>query len=61
MIEQGKKDEAAKLLSQIPGQFPDSAAANLAKERMAILASQGVKVPEVAPPPAPAAKPGQGA
>jgi TolA-binding protein len=59
MIEQGKKDEAAKLLSQIPAQFPNSAAANLAKERLSVLASQGVKVPEVATPPP--AKPGQGA
>jgi tetratricopeptide (TPR) repeat protein len=60
LIKQGKKDEAAKLLSQIPAQFPGSAAAHLAEERLADLASQGVKVPAPVPATEPA-KPGQGA
>jgi tetratricopeptide (TPR) repeat protein len=53
LILQGKKDEAANALSQIPGAFPDSAAARMATERMNLLASQGVKVP---PPASPAAQ-----
>jgi tetratricopeptide (TPR) repeat protein len=55
LILQGKKDEAAKALSEIPPAFPNSAAARMATERMNLLASQGVKVP---PPPAPPASPG---
>lgn len=50
LILQGKKDEAAKALSEIPGNFPNSAAARMATERMNLLASQGVKVPPPAPP-----------
>ena len=56
LILQGKKDEAAKALSEIPGAFPNSAAARMATERMNLLASQGVKVPPPAPPPASAAQ-----
>ncbi|RKG92583.1 tetratricopeptide repeat protein [Corallococcus sp. CA053C] len=52
LILQGKKDEAAQVLSKIPTDHPDSAAARQATERMAVLASQGVKVPTPAPPPA---------
>lgn len=52
MILQGKKDEAAQALSEIPAAFPNSAAARMATERMNVLASQGVKVP---PPQAPKA------
>ncbi|MHB8872302.1 MAG: tetratricopeptide repeat protein [Myxococcaceae bacterium] len=52
LIIQGKKDEAAKQLSEIPSAAPNSAAARLATDRMALLASEGVKVP----PPVPAVK-----
>ena len=48
LILQGKKEEAAKVLSEIPGAFPDSAAARMATERMNLLASQGVKLPSAA-------------
>ena len=48
LILQGKKEEAAKALSEIPAAFPDSAAARMANERMNVLASQGVKLPPVA-------------
>jgi tetratricopeptide (TPR) repeat protein len=48
LILQGKKEEAAKALSEIPPAFPESAAARLATERMNLLASQGVKLPAVA-------------
>lgn len=51
-----KQDEAAKILSRIPIEYPDSAAARLAKERLDTLVAQGVKVPPatsvVAPAPA---------
>ncbi|MBX5481519.1 MAG: tetratricopeptide repeat protein [Myxococcaceae bacterium] len=50
LILQGKKEEAAKALAEIPGQFPNSAAARMATERMNLLASQGVKVPAPVPP-----------
>ena len=50
LILQGKKEEAAKALSEIPPAFPESAAARLATERMNLLASQGVKLPAVAGP-----------
>ncbi len=45
LILQGKKDEAAKQLSEIPAAAPNSAAARLATDRMAVLAAEGVKVP----------------
>jgi tetratricopeptide (TPR) repeat protein len=48
LILQGKKEEAAKALSEIPGAFPNSAAARMATERMNLLASQGVKLPSPA-------------
>lgn len=50
LILEGKKDEAAKALAEIPAAYPNSAAARLAAERMNVLASQGVAVP---PPQAP--------
>jgi TolA-binding protein len=50
----GQKDEAAKVLSELSAQHPNTASARLAAERLAVLASQGVKIP--APPP-PSAKP----
>lgn len=49
-ILQNKKDEAAKILAQIPIDYPSSAAAQLAKDRLAMLAAQGVKVPQTAAP-----------
>lgn len=50
LVIQGKKDEAAKMFSEIPGTFPNSAAARMATERLNLLASQGVKVPAPAVP-----------
>ena len=50
----GQKDEAAKVLSQLSAQHPNTAAARLAAERLAVLASQGVKLPPPPPAPAPA-------
>ncbi|MFZ5469692.1 MAG: tetratricopeptide repeat protein [Myxococcota bacterium] len=55
LVAQGKKDEAAKQLSEIPAVAPNSSAARLATDRMALLAAEGVKVP---PPQAPAADAG---
>jgi tetratricopeptide (TPR) repeat protein len=49
----GQKDEAANVLTQLTAAHPNTAAARLAAERLAVLASQGVKLP----PPPPAAKP----
>ena len=54
-----KKDEAAKVLSRIPIEYPDTAAAKLAKERLDSLLAQGVKAPSTAGTPAVAA-PGKG-
>ncbi len=50
LILQGKKDEAAKQLSEIPAAAPNSSAARLATDRMALLAAEGVKVPPPALP-----------
>jgi tetratricopeptide (TPR) repeat protein len=52
LIEAGKKDEAARRLAEIPGSAPNTAAARLAQDRMALLASQGVVIPTIAKPPA---------
>lgn len=49
----GQKEEAAKVLSELSTAHPNTAAARLAAERLAVLGSQGVKLPT----PAPAAKP----
>lgn len=56
LILQGKKDDAAKMLADIPEKFPNTAAARQATERLNLLATQGVKVPTPAP-----AAPQQGA
>ncbi|MBX7096610.1 MAG: tetratricopeptide repeat protein [Myxococcaceae bacterium] len=45
LLEQGKTDEGARQLSEISNAAPGSAAARLAAERIALLTSQGVKVP----------------
>lgn len=45
LIEQGKKDDAAKELSQIPTQFPNTAAARMAQERLSSLIASGVAPP----------------
>jgi tetratricopeptide (TPR) repeat protein len=57
LILQGKKDEAAKLLVEIPEKNPNTAAARQASERLNVLASQGVKIPTPAPAATPAATP----
>lgn len=50
---QGKKDEAAQLLADLKATQANAAAGRLATERLAVLAAQGVKVPEpTTPPPA---------
>jgi len=46
---QGKKDEAAKVFAELVAAHPSSAAARMAQERIAVLASEGVKIPSVAP------------
>jgi TolA-binding protein len=58
LVLQGKKEEAAKLLSEIPEKFPNTAAARQSTERLALLATQGVKVPAKPEPTAPAPQPG---
>ncbi len=62
LILQNKQEEAAQVLADLPATHPDSAAARQAVERLNLLASQGVKVPEVKapPPPAPGAAVDQG-
>ena len=52
LVQQGKKDEAAQLLAELKSAQPESAAGRLATERLAVLAAQGVKVPEPKAPPA---------
>lgn len=49
LIAKGDTAGAAKTLSEIEGAAPNTAAARLAKERIAVLASQGVAVPTPAP------------
>jgi tetratricopeptide (TPR) repeat protein len=58
LVAQGKKDEAAQLLVDLKTAQANTAAGRQATERLAVLAAQGVKVPEpkVAPP-APALAP----
>ena len=46
---QGKKEEAAKAFSDLAAQHPNTAAARMANDRLAILAAEGVKVPAPAP------------
>jgi tetratricopeptide (TPR) repeat protein len=52
LILQGKKEEAAQVLSKVSTDHANTAAARMAGERLAVLASQGVKVPTPAPAPA---------
>ena len=57
LVAQGKKDEAAQLLADLQAGHANTAAARLATERLAVLAAEGVKIPEskVAPPATPGA------
>lgn len=63
LVQQGKKDEAAQLLADLKSSQATTAAGRLATERLAVLAAQGVKIPEPktapAPATAPAAQPGE--
>ena len=52
LVAQGKKDEAAQLLADLKASQANAAAGRLATERLAVLAAQGVKVPEPKTPPA---------
>jgi tetratricopeptide (TPR) repeat protein len=53
LLLQGKTDEGVKQLQEIEGAAPGSSAARLATERVGVLASQGVKIPEAPPKPMP--------
>jgi tetratricopeptide (TPR) repeat protein len=57
LITQGKKDEAAAMLVKIPVEHAGTAGARLATERTALLAAEGVKIPE---PPKPTEGPKDG-
>ena len=46
LVAQGKKDEAAQLLSDLKSSQTNTAAGRLATERLAVLAAEGVKIPE---------------
>ena len=46
LVAQGKKDEAAQLLADLKASQANAAAGRLATERLAVLAAEGVKVPE---------------
>lgn len=46
----GKKEEAARAFSELAAQHPNTAAARMANDRLALLAGEGVKVPAAAPP-----------
>lgn len=46
LIQQNKKDEAAKALVEVKSDHPTSAAARMASERLAMLSREGVKIPE---------------
>ncbi|WP_164020113.1 tetratricopeptide repeat protein [Pyxidicoccus trucidator] len=50
LILQDKKEEAAQVLSKVSTDHPNTAAARLSSERLAVLASEGVKVPAPAQP-----------
>jgi tetratricopeptide (TPR) repeat protein len=52
LVQQGKKDEAAQVLADLKSSQANTAAGRLATERLAVLAAQGVKVPEPKTPPA---------
>jgi predicted negative regulator of RcsB-dependent stress response len=49
LVQMGRKDEAAQVLSTLKASQPDTAAGRLATERLAVLTAQGVKVPEPGP------------
>jgi len=49
LILQGKKDDAAKQLSELSTSHPGTAAARLAADRLTVLATEGVKIPTPAP------------
>jgi TolA-binding protein len=51
LVLQGKKDEAAKMLSDLTTAHPGTAAARLAQDRITVLAAEGVKIPTPAPAP----------
>jgi hypothetical protein len=53
LAQQGKSDEAARVLAELKTAQSETAAGRLATERLAVLAAKGVKVPE---PEAPAAQ-----
>ncbi|HZH02839.1 MAG TPA: tetratricopeptide repeat protein [Myxococcaceae bacterium] len=44
-----RKEEAAKVLAQVSTEFPNSAAARMSKERLSVLAAEGIKPPPAAP------------
>jgi len=50
LIVQGKKQEAAEAFAQISTAYPNSPAARLASDRLAVLAEQGIKPPPPPPP-----------
>jgi tetratricopeptide (TPR) repeat protein len=50
LLLQGKTEEGAKALSEVPSLAPNTAAARLAQERIVLLTAQGVKVPASPPP-----------
>lgn len=50
LLLQGKSDEGAKQLVEVPNMAPNTAAARLASDRIALLASQGVKIPTATTP-----------
>lgn len=49
LVAQGKKDEAAKLLTEIERDHPDSAASRMSRERLTLLAAEGVAIPTASP------------
>ncbi len=62
LVQQGKKDEAAQVLVDLKTSQANTASGRLATERLAVLAAEGVKVPEPkTTAPAPAATPAPGA
>jgi hypothetical protein len=46
LVAQGKKEEAAQLLADLKSSQTNTAAGRLATERLAVLAAEGVKIPE---------------
>ncbi|MET0404502.1 MAG: tetratricopeptide repeat protein [Cystobacter sp.] len=52
LVAQGKKEEAAQVLADLKTTQTNTAAGRLATERLAVLAAEGVKIPEPKPAPA---------